>query len=87
MTGKQQTPMYKHRLVVTKLKNPYLDPIRMAVIAIRYVPKKELPAKLIRFSLDSDILDKLDLIILDQILLLQFALSKLCYKKRKGHLN
>ena len=51
MPGKQQTPMYKHRLVVTKLKNPYLDPIRMAVIAIRYVPKKELPAKLIRFSL------------------------------------
>ena len=51
MTGKQQTPMYKHRLVVTKLKNPYLDPIRIPVIAIRYVPKKELPAKLIRFSL------------------------------------
>ena len=51
MTGKQQAPMYKHRLVWTKLKNPYLDPIVMLVIAIIYVAKKELPAKLIRFSL------------------------------------
>ena len=51
MTGKQQAPMYKHRLVVTKLKNPYLDPIVMPVIAIIYVAKKELPVKLIRFSL------------------------------------
>ena len=51
MTGKQQAPMYKHRLVWTKLKNPYLDPIVTPVIAIIHVHKKELPAKLIRFSL------------------------------------
>ena len=60
MTGKQQKTIcrleYKYSCVWTKLK-PYLDPIAMPVITIIYVTKKEIPTKLIRFSLYFEMLN------------------------------
>ena len=51
MTGKQQKPMYQYSCVWAKLIQPYLDPTAMPVITRRYVTRKEIPGKLIRFSL------------------------------------
>ena len=56
MTGKQQKTMYKYSCAWTKLR-PYLDPIAMPVITIIYVTKKEIPTKLIRFSLYLEMLN------------------------------
>ena len=51
MTGKQQKPMYQYSCNWTKLIQPYLDPTARPVIKRKYVTRKEIPGKLIRFSL------------------------------------
>ena len=51
MTGKQQIPMYQYSCVWTKLIQPYLDPTARPVIKRKYVTRKEMPGKLIRFLL------------------------------------
>ena len=49
MTGKQQEPMYQHSCIWAKLIQPYLDPTAMPVITRKYVTRKNIPGKLIRF--------------------------------------
>ena len=51
MTGKQQKPMYKYSCVWTTVIQSYLDPTAMPVITRKYVTRKEIPGKLIRFLL------------------------------------
>ena len=57
MTGKQQEPMYQYSRAGTRLIQPYLDPTAMPAITRKYVTRKEIPGKLIRFSLDFTILN------------------------------
>ena len=51
MTGKQQEPMYQYSCTRAKLIQPYLDPTAMHAITRKYVTRKDIPGKLIRFSL------------------------------------